>query len=95
MTDEEFASDFPVDFGRGIRGYFINDKGKPAGVIVCHREDNVGCAVSAFWTKIGTRPQVGLIKSDPLTLEDHIRCDCGLHGWIREGRWEYAHDSVL
>jgi len=30
-----------------------------------------------------------MISADPLTLEPSIICQqCGLHGWIRDGRWE-------
>jgi len=34
-------------------------------------------------------PQVWrLVSSDPWTLDGSVLCHtCGLHGWIREGRW--------
>jgi hypothetical protein len=26
-------------------------------------------------------------QKEPLTLSPSIACDCGLHGWIRNGQW--------
>lgn len=32
-----------------------------------------------------------MVSEDPLTLTPSIIChQCGLHGWIRDGRWEAA-----
>lgn len=33
-------------------------------------------------------PRWHLVSGDPLTIEPSILCrTCGLHGWIRQGRW--------
>lgn len=32
-----------------------------------------------------------IVSSDPLTVTPSILClDCGLHGWVRDGRWVAA-----
>lgn len=96
MSEEEFTADFPLDFTRGIRGSYVKHRNKTAGIVVCHRLSNgSGCACSAFWVKIEERPIWTLTNENPLTIEESIRCDCGLHGWIKEGVWNHAHDSIL
>lgn len=33
-------------------------------------------------------PRWQLVNADPLTINPSVLCrTCGLHGWIREGRW--------
>ena len=95
-TDEEFEADYPVDFGKGIRGEWLGHRKKTAGVVICHRHTgDIGCATSVFWMKVNSQKLYTLVKEEPLTIEEDIRCSCGLHGWIREGKWEHAHDSIL
>jgi hypothetical protein len=31
-----------------------------------------------------------VLSWEPLTLDPSIRCHCGDHGWVREGRWVQA-----
>jgi hypothetical protein len=33
------------------------------------------------------RPCWQVVQWEPLTLEPSILCECGFHGYIREGRW--------
>lgn len=99
ISDEDFEADFPIDFGKGVRGYIMEHRNKPAGVILCHRfAGDIGCAVSVYWTKVNEHQKLYTRTtpvSEPLTIEEDVRCSCSLHGWIREGRWEHAHDSLL
>jgi hypothetical protein len=95
-SDIDFEADFTVDFGKGVRGEVLGYRNKPAGIVVCHRmAGDLACATSVFWVKVNAQQIYTKIKDDPLTIEESIRCSCGLHGWIKEGRWEHAHDSLL
>lgn len=94
-TQREFEADFPINFGKGVRGNFVLHRNKIAGVMLAHQlKDNVICATTAFWVKIEDRPVWQMTSETPLNLEESIRCSCGLHGWIREGQWEHASDSI-
>lgn len=96
ISEDDFVKDWPVDLSKGIRGSYVQHRNKTAGILICHRlENGSGCAASAFWRKIDDRPVWKLVEEQPLTLEESIRCDCGLHGWIRKGVWEHAHNSIL
>lgn len=96
ISDKDFAADFPLDFGKGIRGQVIEHRKKPAGIVVCHRSSGeVGCACSVFWVKVNKQKIYTVIKKDPLTINEDIRCSCGLHGWIKDGQWQHASDSIL
>lgn len=33
------------------------------------------------------RPRWTVERLDPLTLSPSVLCDCGFHGFVREGRW--------
>lgn len=95
-TDADFVADFPLDFGKGIRGSFVSYRNKTAGIVVAHRiSDGSVCGGSVFWAKVNDRHIFTKSSDDPLTVEESIRCSCGLHGWIREGSWSHAHDSIL
>lgn len=51
------------------------------------------CGGSVFWWRPieDTGPMWRVIMEAPmLTLEPSIRCHCGFHGWIRDGRWVAA-----
>lgn len=94
-SEQEFEADFPINFGKGVRGDFVRHRNKIAGIIHAHRKkDGEICAGTVYWVDIPNRPKWKLINSEPLTLEQSIRCVCGLHGWIREGQWEHASDSI-
>ena len=96
VSDDEFKADFRLDFGKGIRGEYVAHRKKVAGVVVCHRlAGDVGCACSVFWVKVNDQKVFTKSQDDPLTIEESIRCDCGMHGWIRNGEWQHAHDSLL
>jgi hypothetical protein len=94
-TDKEFEQDFPINFGKGVRGDFIRHRNKVVGVTTAHmKKDGSVCAGAVFWGKVENRPIWKLIQIEPLTLQESIRCSCGLHGWIRNGQWEHAPDSI-
>lgn len=94
-TDREFEQDFIINFGKGIRGSFIRYRNKISGVMLAHqKKDDEICAIAIFWTEVGDRPIWTKTSDEPLTLEESIRCSCGLHGWIKEGQWEHAPDSI-
>jgi hypothetical protein len=48
------------------------------------------CAKAESWLVSGTRGHT-LVSRDPLHLEPSLlwAC-CGMHGWIRDGRWQAA-----
>lgn len=94
-TDADFAADFPIDFGKGVRGSVVRYRNKKAGIILAHRtSDGAVCVGSVFWIKVNNGYTFTKSNDDPLTIEESIRCTCGLHGWIREGEWSHAHDSI-
>ena len=94
-SEKEFESDFPINFGKGVRGDFVRYKNEIAGIIHAHRKkDGTICAGTVYWMQIEDRPVWTKVQDEPLTLEPSIRCDCGLHGWIRDGQWEHASDSI-
>lgn len=96
VSKEEFIANFPLDFGRGIRGEHVAHRRKIAGIVICHiLPENLGCACSIFWVKIDGQKIYTKATDDPLNIEEDIYCSCGMHGWIRNGRWEHAHDSLL
>lgn len=94
-TKEEFESDFPINFGKGVRGDFVRYRNKVSGIIHAHmKSDGQICVGTIYWEDVPNKPRRSIDKMEPLTLREDIRCDCGLHGWIREGQWEHASDSI-
>lgn len=54
-------------------------------------EDNLGCIGTVWLTPLEGRPSWTVESWEPLTISPSIlRKECGLHGWIREGRWVAA-----
>lgn len=94
---EEIAAK-SVDIGHGVVIRFYSNKGcDKAGVLLYHRhEDGAVCGGSVTfdvpandWHKQRGRPLWVVESLDPLTLSPSILDpDCGLHGYIRGGRWE-------
>lgn len=94
-SEREFQQDFPINFGKGVRGDFIRYRNKVVGIMQAHlKKDGVVCAGAVYWSRVENRPIWDLVTPEPLTLEPSIRCSCGLHGWIRNGQWEHAPDSI-
>jgi hypothetical protein len=94
-SERDFISDFPVDFGKGVRADFVYKGNKVAGILLAHhRPDGYVCGTSVFWKKVGDKPLVRVKSLEPLTIVEALRCSCGLHGWIKEGQWEHAVDSI-
>lgn len=40
---------------------------------------------SDYW--VPRSPHWDVLSTDPLTLHPSLLCDCGSHGFIREGKW--------
>jgi hypothetical protein len=58
-TDDEFASNYPIDLGDGQRAsYIANGEQEPVGLILAHRVDGGDiCAASCFWRPVEGRPK--------------------------------------
>jgi len=96
-ADDEAAN--VSDIGSDVRIMFtVHDDAAPAiggglrcGLIVSHRApDGRECGGSVTFGNApaslhGPRWQVE--QWEPLTISPSIRCDCGWHGFIRDGRW--------
>jgi hypothetical protein len=98
--EKQYNADFPLDFGRNVRGSLLHDKeGNSIGILFVHRLPNDGtCGGSVYWDKTwvsrGTRMPTWKLESlDPMTLDPSIRCSCNFHGHITNGRWVFAGDS--
>lgn len=97
-TPDELIADYPLDFGNGVRGDYITVDGAPVGILMVHELVNgTVCGGSIYWS----RPQEEVVvplwalgSFDPLTLNNSVRCSCGLHGHIREGKYTDETDSV-
>lgn len=61
------------------------------GIIFSHKKpDGEWCEGAIMFVESKGNPVWELRSSDPLHLEPSIKCDCGYHGWIRNGQWEDA-----
>lgn len=89
-SDKEFISGYPIDLGQGIRGHMLHNKhDEPVGILFGHKVDDHICAGSVIW-KPGHAPNDRLwklIELEPLHVEPSVLCSCGLHGYIRNGKW--------
>lgn len=55
----------------------------------CHRQRDGLTLIIAPALQLGHGHSI--VTRDPLTVSPSIACgDCGLHGWIRDGRWTDA-----
>lgn len=101
-TEEEFQRNYEIDLGEGVRASFVhsdNDTSFPVGILFAHhRQDSNShttpvegfCAGTIFWTKPFDEYEGSLWELnnlEPLDLSPSIQCDCGLHGFIKDGRW--------
>lgn len=83
-----------VDLGDGVTGTFVSMHGDPEkkriGIVVVHRRPDNGeeCWASCHWGYPGKSEQHELVSMDPLTVAPSLDCpECGLHGYIRDGKW--------
>lgn len=86
------------DIGGGVRIDYFTHKGVKAGIFVMHKHANPDpdwpiClgTVNFDIPEMEGFPQAKwqVVSQEPLTLSPSIlRRDCGLHGYIRNGRWE-------
>lgn len=83
---EQYRVDFPLDFGQGVRGDWLTVKEEHVGLIVVHRsEDLEVCATTAYWAFKAEK--VTLMNEDPVSIAPAITCSCGMHGFIKDGKW--------
>lgn len=95
--DRKFEEE-STDLGHGvrIRSFSVGRPPVPAGVFVMHRHDDGELCMGSVMFDVPETAKFENAKwrveqSDPLTLSPSVlRRDCGLHGWIRDGRWEPA-----
>jgi hypothetical protein len=100
VTRDDHLPPLPLDFLRDITP--LDDRGRiyvsaslygdehPTWTHWCPMDKcDPGRGVSQ-WAMAGT-PQHPVQQREPLTLDGSLLCpNCGLHGWIREGRWVNA-----
>ena len=92
-------NDRPMDLGHGIRAQLFtlhaDRESDPAGLIISHiHDDDQVCEGSLHFDTEKVRaagtngPRWRVESYDPLTIHPSVRIrPCGLHGWIRHGRW--------
>jgi len=91
FSQEEYEASFPIDLGEGVRACYIGNVDDPPGLIVAHMEGDQVCAASMFWRKAPPIAMWTVHSLDPLHLEPSLKCSCGHHGFIREGKWQPAN----
>ena len=99
MTQEEFAEEYPLDLGSGVRGDWYSYNGvSHAGLVVAHLHTDgklcagaVGIKGRDFIGYDGQRPLWDMSSEEPLTLTPSIDNSqeegCNLHGFITNGVW--------
>jgi hypothetical protein len=92
LSEEHFKDWYPVELGDTIRAFWADDKrDNRLALVIAHRHDDDGvCATSVFVRAFGDRNVMGVESWDPLTLKGEILCDCGMRGYIVNGRWQDA-----
>jgi len=89
--EREFQADFPINFGKGHRGHLVYKGTQPIGIVEAHRlESGEICAGTIYWVPQADKPVWALESLEPLTVTPSVRCDCGTHGYIRNGQWQDA-----
>lgn len=76
-----------TDLGHGVRVFTLIADGEPSGLVLNHphRDNGQRCSARVGWGKHGPHTLVSL---DPLHVEASVLCQwCGLHGFIRDGKW--------
>lgn len=84
-----------VDIGHGVQlSRQVDDQGRDIGRLVWHDcRHNYGPAGITWDTVPGRQDDPGRVgwtvqSWEPLTVTPSVLClTCGLHGWIRGGRW--------
>lgn len=87
--DAQPESDFPIDLGGGVRlkrvkkGFLIRH--------VCRQFNSSERLINAPLIDTVTGKLHHVVKDEPLTIERSILCpQCGLHGYITNGKWTPA-----
>lgn len=100
IGDEHFIRYFQWAPDRDLNPQYEGIPDVPkAGVIITHRSQDQSrewCAAAVNFDLPEMR-QIApkrvyweLVSLEPLHVEPSIRCDCGDHGFIRDGRWVSA-----
>lgn len=84
-----------IDLGHGVYALPYaqhGGDGEDAGVNVGHFHENGDwCEGGVPFVSWAGRPAWDVESWDPLTISPSVHnVACGLHGWIRQGRWEPA-----
>lgn len=80
-----------MDFGSGFIGWWTQKDGEKNGLLIGHvHADGERCLGAIDWVEKGWRVE----QWEPLTISGSIKRDCGVHGHIRNGKWEPCGDSV-
>lgn len=95
---KDYERDWPIDLGTSARGavrafWATNGTSEEKAVLVVAHRNNAGevCAGSVFIKPFVSggvqRPVWDVVMMEPLTLSPSIKCDCGFHGFIENGKW--------
>lgn len=82
-----------IDLGHGVYATPFGRQGHDghAGIHVGHyHDDGTWCEGGVLFEPMDGRPTWTVEQWDPLTISPSVAAECGLHGFIREGRWESA-----
>lgn len=64
----------------------VNLSGAHVGYLFMH-ETPEGLECSATIRIAGEGPNWAVLQQDPLTLNPSVVCQCGVHGFIENGKW--------
>lgn len=77
-----------LDLGSGLTAELRLLDGELMGVELIHKAASGGKCSGGAWLPVTGPDRWELVSRDPLTLSPSILCrGCGLHGFIREGKW--------
>ncbi len=99
--DLEVRETADLNLGSGVTARWLEyspagqpDAPRPAGLMLEHPAATPSgrCHGAVFWWRPPQDLAAGralwrIVQREPLTLEPSLRCQCGYHGWIRDGRW--------
>lgn len=73
-----------AELGEGLEVSVLWRGGSPVGIVLDHGSCTVGASLGDGGWKVS-------LKTEGLTLSPSLVCPrCGLHGYVRSGRWEAA-----
>lgn len=88
LADLSAGHDRLIDHGDGVETAWYPD-GSVGVRHVCDRGPTRGVIICAPRLVLDEPNGHTIMSSDPVTISPSVGCfDCGLHGFIRSGRWE-------